>query len=180
MTLGPRIQLETRNRSIIPDSRTGAGASSRTCFQIARASRSGSGLAGAGAPRRAYPQSSDKLTARRVGQARGRTVAPRFRLGGRDASVSAAYRGRLEGQHWIAWDERGRPFKKPGRGRQVIGGNGFGCVILRRSLLREPDPDQRQGQWGSRRREILRKAADHCSIVKLEVDRRRDCSHRRR
>jgi hypothetical protein len=37
---------------------------------------------------------------------------------------------------YIAWDERNCLIEQPGRGLQTVGGNGFCCVILRRSVLR--------------------------------------------
>lgn len=60
-----------------------------------------------------------------------------FSWGGKDASVSGAYHGRLKTQAWIAWDRAGRRFRTRGRGVQTIGGNGFGCVMLRASVLRQ-------------------------------------------
>jgi glycosyltransferase involved in cell wall biosynthesis len=52
----------------------------------------------------------------------------------RTASVSAAYQSRFHGRY-SAWDEQAHEFTESGTGRQVIGGNGFGCVILRRSVI---------------------------------------------
>ena len=37
----------------------------------------------------------------------------------------------------MAWDQDGRIFTERGDGIQVIGGQGFGCVILRKSVLDE-------------------------------------------
>ena len=37
---------------------------------------------------------------------------------------------------YIAWDERNCLIEQPGRGLQTVGGNGFCCVMLRRSILR--------------------------------------------
>ena len=37
---------------------------------------------------------------------------------------------------YIAWDERNHLIEKPERGLQTVGGNGFCCVMLRRSVMR--------------------------------------------
>ena len=56
-------------------------------------------------------------------------------------SVAAPYRSRLH-EGYIAWGEhaapvRNRNIRTPGVGVQVIAGNGFGCVMLRSSVLKE-------------------------------------------
>lgn len=51
------------------------------------------------------------------------------------ASVSAAYRARLV-SIYIAWDEQIRSYSHPAEGVQTVGGNGFGCVVIRGHLLR--------------------------------------------
>jgi hypothetical protein len=50
------------------------------------------------------------------------------------ASVSAAYRSR-QPDIFMVWDHDCEPFSTAGNGIQQIGGNGFGCVILRRSVI---------------------------------------------
>ncbi|MGE0605921.1 MAG: glycosyltransferase [Pirellulales bacterium] len=52
------------------------------------------------------------------------------------ASVSAAYRSRYQGAY-VAWDQSLRNFTQPEQGLRVIGGNGFGCVMVRGHVLRE-------------------------------------------
>src|SRR5262245_25051333 len=63
------------------------------------------------------------------------------------ASVSGAYRSRFH-SGYVAWDYQGKPIENVGIGITPIGGNGFGCVILRRSVLQQtvlqhvgPTPD---------------------------------------
>ncbi|HEY2251508.1 MAG TPA: glycosyltransferase [Planctomycetaceae bacterium] len=55
------------------------------------------------------------------------------------ASVSALYASRFR-PGYVAWDSHGRNFLAAdvdGRPVVTVGGNGFGCVMLRRSVLRE-------------------------------------------
>ena len=49
-------------------------------------------------------------------------------------SVSGVYQSRFH-PGYVAWDQGGRIFTERGDGVQVIGGQGFGCVILRKSVL---------------------------------------------
>jgi hypothetical protein len=51
-------------------------------------------------------------------------------------SVTAAYRSRF-GNAYVAWEHNQRRVETKGVGLQVIGGNGFGCVLLRSHALRE-------------------------------------------
>ncbi len=51
-------------------------------------------------------------------------------------SVSAVYQSRFH-PGYVAWDQNGRLLAEPGKGVEVIGGQGFGCVILRHSVLDE-------------------------------------------
>lgn len=55
-------------------------------------------------------------------------------------SVSAAYQSATS-EHWMAWDYRatgGFEFRQtPGEGLEGIGGNGFGCCLLRMSAVRD-------------------------------------------
>lgn len=55
---------------------------------------------------------------------------------GRTASVAAPYRSRYHGGY-CAWQEGYHSFQEPGEGLQTIAGNGFGCTIIRGSLLRQ-------------------------------------------
>lgn len=55
------------------------------------------------------------------------------------ASVSGAYRSRYQ-DAFVAWPDRDGlpvPFTEAGTGVQRVGGNGFGCVMLRTSVLKE-------------------------------------------
>lgn len=52
----------------------------------------------------------------------------------RTASVAAPYRSRYD-ERFLVWDQLGRHLMEPGHGVQVVGGNGFGCVVLRRSSM---------------------------------------------
>ncbi len=51
-------------------------------------------------------------------------------------SVSGVYQSRFH-PGYVAWDKNGRLLAEPGHGVEVIGGQGFGCVILRKSVLDE-------------------------------------------
>ena len=51
------------------------------------------------------------------------------------ASVSGAYRSRYQAGY-VAWDRQCRVVTEPGEGLQVVGGTGFGCVLLRSSVLK--------------------------------------------
>ena len=51
-------------------------------------------------------------------------------------SVSGVYQSRFH-PGYVAWDQNGRLLTEPGEGVAVIGGQGFGCVILRKSVLDE-------------------------------------------
>jgi hypothetical protein len=51
------------------------------------------------------------------------------------AAVGAPYRARVLG-HYVAWDETGEHLPG-GEGTMTIGGCGFGCVLLRASILRD-------------------------------------------
>lgn len=79
-------------------------------------------------------------------------------------SVFSPYIGRhREAQFWMCWDTTGTLVKSPKSGLQATTGNGFGCTLMRRSVLQEwsigtykhiPDYDmalyQRlkdEGQW---------------------------------
>lgn len=55
---------------------------------------------------------------------------------GRTASVAAPYRSRFH-QGYCAWVDHYHCFQEPGEGLQTITGNGFGCTIIRGSLLRQ-------------------------------------------
>ncbi|MDB5339083.1 MAG: kfoC 1 [Planctomycetaceae bacterium] len=52
------------------------------------------------------------------------------------ASVSAVYDSRFDGQPCV-WDRNVRHYPSRGTGLQPVGGNGFGCVVLRGGLLRD-------------------------------------------
>ena len=52
------------------------------------------------------------------------------------ASVSAAYWSRFA-HGYVAWRHDRSRIREKGFGVQQVGGNGFGCVILRRSVLRD-------------------------------------------
>ncbi|HJT76342.1 MAG TPA: glycosyltransferase family 2 protein [Gemmataceae bacterium] len=54
----------------------------------------------------------------------------------RTASVSAAYRSRF-GDGYVAWEHTQQRFLQKGQGLQRVGGNGFGCVVLRGSVVRD-------------------------------------------
>lgn len=65
----------------------------------------------------------------------------------RTASVAAPYRSRFHGGY-VAWDHFHRTIQHKGTGLSSIGGNGFGCVILRSEVLSQhvfsasdPNPD---------------------------------------
>jgi hypothetical protein len=51
-------------------------------------------------------------------------------------SVCGAYRSRYQ-SGYVAWDTQTRVLTEPRDGVQVIGGSGFGCVLLRASVFRE-------------------------------------------
>ena len=51
-------------------------------------------------------------------------------------SVSGVYQSRFH-PGYVAWGQNGRIFTERGDGVQVIGRQGFGCVILRKSVLDE-------------------------------------------
>jgi hypothetical protein len=51
-------------------------------------------------------------------------------------SVSGVYQSRFH-PGYVAWDQSGRLIAEPGQGVEVIGGQGFGCAILRKSVLGE-------------------------------------------
>lgn len=55
---------------------------------------------------------------------------------GKTASVAAPYRSRYH-QGYCAWQEGYHSIMEPGEGLQTIAGNGFGCTIVRGSLLRQ-------------------------------------------
>jgi hypothetical protein len=52
------------------------------------------------------------------------------------ASVAAPYRSRYHADY-VVWKRDGRAYAKPGRRLERVGGNGFGCTILRRSVLHD-------------------------------------------
>ena len=52
----------------------------------------------------------------------------------RTASVAAPYLSRYHAQ-FLTWDQQGQAATAPGEGLEVVGGNGFGCTILRRSVI---------------------------------------------
>lgn len=65
----------------------------------------------------------------------------------RTASVSAPYRSRFH-NGYVAWDHFQRTIQQKGTGLASVGGNGFGCVILRSEILSQqvfsasdPNPD---------------------------------------
>jgi len=49
-------------------------------------------------------------------------------------SVSGVYRSRYQ-PTYVAWRADGKAYSQPGTGVEVVGGNGFGCVMLRASVL---------------------------------------------
>lgn len=51
-------------------------------------------------------------------------------------SVSGVYQSRFH-PGYVAWDHSGRLIAETGQGVEVIGGQGFGCVIVRKSVLDE-------------------------------------------
>lgn len=55
---------------------------------------------------------------------------------GNTASIAAPYRSRFH-QGFCAWVDQYQCFQEPGEGLQTITGNGFGCTIIRGSLLRQ-------------------------------------------
>jgi hypothetical protein len=50
-------------------------------------------------------------------------------------SVSGAYRSRYQAGY-VAWDKQTRVLTEPRDGVQVVGGTGFGCVLLRSSVFK--------------------------------------------
>ena len=52
------------------------------------------------------------------------------------ASVSGAYRSRFR-SGWVAWDKNGTLIEEEVSGLSTVGGNGFGCVVLRRSVMQQ-------------------------------------------
>ncbi|MBI3866830.1 MAG: glycosyltransferase [Planctomycetia bacterium] len=52
------------------------------------------------------------------------------------ASVSGAYRSRFR-PGWVAWSKDGNLVEEAGAGLANVGGNGFGCVLLRKSVLQQ-------------------------------------------
>jgi hypothetical protein len=55
---------------------------------------------------------------------------------GRTASVSGVYRSRYQ-PVYVAWRPNGEAFVDAGEGVQEVGGNGWGCVLLRSSVVRD-------------------------------------------
>jgi glycosyltransferase involved in cell wall biosynthesis len=62
-------------------------------------------------------------------------------------SVAAPYRSRYH-DDYIVWDQHGRSIRNAGEGVEAVGGNGFGCVLLRSETLTDrvfaaslPNPD---------------------------------------
>lgn len=51
-------------------------------------------------------------------------------------SVSGAYRSRYQ-DNYIAWTKGLTPIARAGDGVEIVGGNGFGCVMLRTSVLKQ-------------------------------------------
>ena len=51
------------------------------------------------------------------------------------ASVAAPYKSRFHAGY-VVWGRDWRTFAKRGRGVERIGGNGFGCTLIRRSVFR--------------------------------------------
>jgi hypothetical protein len=51
-------------------------------------------------------------------------------------SVSAAYPSRFE-NGYVAWSHDQRRYQEPASGLQVVGGNGFGCAVLRGQIVRD-------------------------------------------
>jgi hypothetical protein len=51
-------------------------------------------------------------------------------------SVSGAYRSRYQ-DNYIAWTKGLSPIARAGDGVEIVGGNGFGCVMLRSSVLKQ-------------------------------------------
>lgn len=49
-------------------------------------------------------------------------------------AVGAPYRSRY-GDRYVAWDESGKNYVHPQDGVRYVGGNGFGCTIIRTNLL---------------------------------------------
>lgn len=54
----------------------------------------------------------------------------------RTVSVAAPYRSRFH-SGYVAWDERSVTYREPQEGVTRVGGNGFGCTILRSESLRQ-------------------------------------------
>lgn len=59
------------------------------------------------------------------------------------ASVAAPYRSRF-GDRYVVWDRSGRNYTRTEQGVTEVGGNGFGCVLIRSGILKtmEFDPNQ--------------------------------------
>jgi len=52
------------------------------------------------------------------------------------AAVTGAYRSRYQAGY-VAWDRSCRVLTEPRDGLQVVGGTGFGCVLVRSSVFRQ-------------------------------------------
>ncbi len=50
------------------------------------------------------------------------------------ASVAAPYKSRF-GARYVAWDQTGKNFTTRGQGLRSVGGNGFGCVVIRSEAI---------------------------------------------
>jgi hypothetical protein len=64
------------------------------------------------------------------------------------ASVALPYRSRFH-PSFVAWDHTGQPYRQPpAAGLAPVGGNGFGCCVLRRSFFRHfPIRSDRSGNY---------------------------------
>lgn len=89
------------------------------------------------------------------------------------ASVALPYRSRYQ-PAYVAWTPDGRPYAEPpATGLSPVGGNGFGCVVLRRSWFRSiPIRADRRGDYDPEFYTDLRR----CGGVAM-VDWSRPCTH---
>lgn len=76
-------------------------------------------------------------------------------MSGSTASVAAPYRSRF-GERFVVWDRSGVNFQRSGTAVQRVGGNGFGCVLLRSEPLKHvvldpaQDVDRQYYRWLSK------------------------------
>lgn len=93
------------------------------------------------------------------------------------ATVSAAYPSRFDGQ-LVAWDRHGKYFEATDTGVRDVAGNGFGCVVIRKSIACETvfhnggataNYDQEFYRWLNR---TPWRAVLNCDVVCAHLDKR--------